>query len=367
MFYLIGTDEAGYGPNFGPLAVSATLWRVENDALSPDTLYEVLAPEIVRTGTGRKKKDGEIFIPIADSKKIHRHETLAPLETAIFAAISALGKISSPVNSDDLCGILCGEKYRNQRGKIPWHTPETKLILPKDLAWEKVLELTSALTECMKRSRVTLCGIHSNLVFPERFNAGIEECGSKGVLLSDTTMKLIVHCWNQVREMEEKRLHSVSPVSAALSASSASSVNSFSDACASFENKELPEVRVFCDKLGGRNFYLPILMEFFPNLPFCVVQEGREFSEYVHYGEYAALRIRFQAKGENILPVALASMVSKYLREISMERFNIWWRFLLPEIRPTAGYPLDAKRFREEITPKMEELKLNWSQFWRNR
>ena len=26
--YLIGTDEAGYGPNLGPLVISATVWQV---------------------------------------------------------------------------------------------------------------------------------------------------------------------------------------------------------------------------------------------------------------------------------------------------------------------------------------------------
>ena len=28
MTYLIGTDEAGYGPNLGPLVISATVWQV---------------------------------------------------------------------------------------------------------------------------------------------------------------------------------------------------------------------------------------------------------------------------------------------------------------------------------------------------
>ena len=32
MAYLIGTDEAGYGPNLGPLVISATLWEVPEEA-----------------------------------------------------------------------------------------------------------------------------------------------------------------------------------------------------------------------------------------------------------------------------------------------------------------------------------------------
>ena len=79
------------------------------------------------------------------------------------------------------------------------------------------------------------------------------------------------------------------------------------------------------------------------------------------------LRIRFQAKGESILPTALASMVSKYLREVSMDRFNTWWREHIPGLMPTAGYPEDARRFRGEIAEKMEELWLDWGDFWRDR
>ena len=33
MPYLIGTDEAGYGPNLGPLVISTTAWRLPDDGL----------------------------------------------------------------------------------------------------------------------------------------------------------------------------------------------------------------------------------------------------------------------------------------------------------------------------------------------
>ena len=31
MGFLIGMDEAGYGPNLGPLVVAATVWEVEEE------------------------------------------------------------------------------------------------------------------------------------------------------------------------------------------------------------------------------------------------------------------------------------------------------------------------------------------------
>ena len=32
MLYVIGTDEAGYGPHLGPLVISATLWQLDDPA-----------------------------------------------------------------------------------------------------------------------------------------------------------------------------------------------------------------------------------------------------------------------------------------------------------------------------------------------
>ncbi len=32
MPYLLGTDEAGYGPNLGPLVISASVWEVPDGA-----------------------------------------------------------------------------------------------------------------------------------------------------------------------------------------------------------------------------------------------------------------------------------------------------------------------------------------------
>ena len=330
MYYLIGTDEAGYGPNLGPLAVTATLWRVEDDALAPETLFDALRPVVV-TSPGRGKG---LEIPIADSKKLHRHGTLEPLERGLFAALYALGLVTDePVETAQLCDLICGPEFAQERRSVLWHTPQTEEKLPRDLPRARVAELGSALRETMEKTGVHLCGIRSELVFPRRFNDGVEAVDSKGVFLSDTTLILIVRFWNSL-------LQNV---------------------------REKAEVRVFCDKHGGRNFYLPTLMDFFPALPFCVVEEGRAASEYVYYGERIDLRIRFQAKGEALLPVALASMVSKYLREISMDRFNAWWLAQIPGLTPTAGYPLDAKRFREEISEKMEELKIDWREMWRNR
>ena len=35
-------------------------------------------------------------------------------------------------------------------------------------------------------------------------------------------------------------------------------------------------------------------------------------------------------------------MASKYLRELAMRPFNEFWSRHVPELKPTAGYPLNA-------------------------
>jgi ribonuclease HII len=75
----------------------------------------------------------------------------------------------------------------------------------------------------------------------------------------------------------------------------------------------------------------------------------------------------FRTKAEELLPVALASMVSKYLREVLMIRFNEFWRQHVPGLKPTKGYPLDAKRFREQIADQAAALGITENRFWRMR
>ena len=49
-------------------------------------------------------------------------------------------------------------------------------------------------------------------------------------------------------------------------------------------------------------------------------------------------------------------MVAKYTREVLMHQFNHFWVKQVPGLKPTQGYPLDAKRFREDIAASVELL-----------
>ena len=74
------------------------------------------------------------------------------------------------------------------------------------------------------------------------------------------------------------------------------------------------------------------------------------------------MRIHFPIKADdNFMAVALASMASKYLREVLMESLNRYFMDLYKpddnsELKPTAGYWTDGLRFINDIETNIGQL-----------
>jgi hypothetical protein len=49
-------------------------------------------------------------------------------------------------------------------------------------------------------------------------------------------------------------------------------------------------------------------------------------------------------------------MVSKYVRELFLRRFNRYWQAQQPGLRPTAGYVQDARRFLRDTRDTRRRL-----------
>lgn len=64
----------------------------------------------------------------------------------------------------------------------------------------------------------------------------------------------------------------------------------------------------------------------------------------------------FQGGEDQHLPIALASIFSKYAREVLMEVFNAYWAGHVQPLRRTAGYYEDGKRFLKDIEPAVQAL-----------
>src|SRR5258708_16419993 len=102
---------------------------------------------------------------------------------------------------------------------------------------------------------------------------------------------------------------------------------------------------IIADKHGGRNRYHDFLPIVFGDRFIRCHKESLEQSRY----RVGQAEVRFETKSERHLPVALASMVSKYVRELAMQLFNRFWIERQPSLKRTAGYPTDAGRFRQDI------------------
>jgi hypothetical protein len=125
-------------------------------------------------------------------------------------------------------------------------------------------------------------------------------------------------------------------------------------------------VLVIADKQGGRNFYGPALAGAFPDGWPVVECESPEESRYRVEGLARPLTVVFRPEADSgSVSVSLASMLCKYVREVCMGQFNRFWCGHVPGLKPTAGYPVDAKRFYAEIRPAMDRLGVREECVWR--
>jgi ribonuclease HIII len=122
------------------------------------------------------------------------------------------------------------------------------------------------------------------------------------------------------------------------------------------------------DKLGGRNYYAAMIAEAFPDGWVVAEREGPEICSYRIIGTDRPIRLVFQPRADGThLACAIASMMSKYLREVFMKQFNTYWEGHVPGIKHTAGYPADAGRFMKQIRAKVKSLGFEEDAIWRKK
>ncbi len=114
---------------------------------------------------------------------------------------------------------------------------------------------------------------------------------------------------------------------------------------------------IVCDKHGGRHRYAGLLMAELGPSTIVPERESPSMSSYrlTLAGRRISIRFRPRADAADI-PAALASMAAKYVRELFMESFNRFFAERFPQIKPTAGYYEDARRFLQDIAPILQEI-----------
>ena len=82
MAWIVGVDEAGYGPNLGPFVMTSVACRVD-DALADACLWSALRPAVRRAADA---DDGRLAVD--DSKAVYSTTRgLAALERGVLAAL----------------------------------------------------------------------------------------------------------------------------------------------------------------------------------------------------------------------------------------------------------------------------------------
>ena len=91
-----------------------------------------------------------------------------------------------------------------------------------------------------------------------------------------------------------------------------------------------------------------------------IVAEGPQTSSYELRAGGRTVRLSFEVEADDrYLPVSLASMVSKYLRELLMDCMNEYFVGMSASLKPTAGYWKDGQRFVEELRRHLPQLEID--------
>lgn len=312
MAWRIGIDEAGLGPNLGPFVVSAVVWETPDDA-DDDDLWSVF-PDLLTNDPA----DPLGRLPVADSKAIFQPQRgVSDLERCVLALLGGWGTVPA---------ALCELHHRVNAAALvtgyePWLTGEFH-PLPREANSEEIAQIALQLSSAAPRAGWRLHAAVSAVVTPREFNAGLNATGNKAEVTSRVHAEVLRRACAQTGE---------------------------------------GTLIVFSDKHGGRNRYAAVLGEVFPGEWVDVLEEGADCSRY----RVGRAIVSFEPRAECRAVVAMASMVSKYLRELHMAAFNAYWRRLFPDLKPTQGYPGDSKRYFGHIEPRLAECGLKKDDVWR--
>lgn len=322
-----GFDEAGLGPTLGPLVVAGfvTSAAASDDWGPCDDLRGPLAAVVGEPGCN----DGRI--EVGDSKKIHvGPRKLARIERTALATVAwVFGKV--PRDVGELLDLVAPSSFEidGDRRAPWWSTLEERL--PIACERDELEQLAERLQARADKARVRPLWYRADVISAARINRELDleerREGTKNTWATHTVLRL---------------------------------------AKLAVDELDAPRLAIWCDKAGGRAAYTDPLRRAFPELatasaidmplfgsPAIVLERLGEIGERSHYRMSSTTRrieLGFVMGGDRCDPrISWASILAKYLRELIMRGLNRHFAARIPELRPTAGYPEDARRFLADV------------------
>ncbi|MGB0714832.1 MAG: hypothetical protein ACPGXK_03085 [Phycisphaerae bacterium] len=321
MAILAGIDEAGLGPVLGPLVVSGVVMEI------PDTAVDQCLWKLLATSCSREMQKKRRKLAILDSKKLHKSAAgLGALERSALVSLATFGV--QPANVAELL-VGIAPQANDAFHAYDWY-PFADLPLPISAEAGDVGTQRNAVQRDMKLHDITPLAIMSEPLPEGHYNELIDRTRNKAVVLTGQVLRIV----DRIIRLSLGQKHIV----------------------------------IHVDRLGGRRHYREPLSRALPGFDMQVLEASETRSAYRMTRNDQIVDIDFGTKGDATqFVVAMASIVSKYLREVSMHAFNRYWCARLETLKPTAGYYQDAQRWLREASDTIAEMGVPRSRLVRQR
>ena len=299
----------------GPLCLGLCAFRIDDaEAESgPPDLWKRLSSVVCRSPADSKRR-----IAIADSKRLKganaaKSHPLRHLERGVLAFQIASDPVGTVFADDGELLTRLAVDLERLRTR-PWYGSSTQL--PLAISAERIGIEAAKLRRGLAASGVEVLDLMAEAIDEEAFNRLCASAGKAHVNFI-AAMRLVDRLWRRHAEHHP---------------------------------------RVIIDRHGGRSDYVEPLLSAFPGVELAVLGQTERVSRYRLERDGSSITLSFEAESEDRhLPTALASMTAKLVRELLMLRFNRHFAGLAPEVKPTAGYVQDARRWLEEIAPTLSK------------
>lgn len=326
---LAGIDEAGYGPLLGPLCIGMSVLSVHgaDSESSVPNLWNVLEVAVCREPGRAGARDAKHRIPVADSKSLKLSNSSKTVHPLVHLERGVLS----------FAGVLLGRSFETDAdifaalsAKPPTHSAYCgeALKLPLAITSVEASICRNMLSKAMAAAQVSIKAMKCRVISETEFNGIIRDTGNKGETTASAFGEHLRFVWERFGEVS----HEGGP----------------------------SRLGIVCDRLGGRACYAGILQRELPGTRVEIIEETDTRSRYIVSNGSRRAGISFLTEGENAhLPVALASMIAKYVREVMMLRFNSYFSERARntggfELKPTAGYALDGRRWLDDASKLLD-------------